>query len=359
MHDLVIIGAGPAGCRLASLCAPFADVLVLEEHRAPGGKACSGLVSPRFLELVPRRVSECPGLVEHELRAARVHLGGETISISKRGTAAYAIDRGVLDRELAALAAEAGCAIRYGERAAGLAAGKDSARVATGDGTYDCRLAAGCDGAGSVAARGIGPASREMLNGLVLTEDREDHGDCVDMWPDQAAGGFLWKIPRGERTEYGGMGKGLGFAAVERFFGLGKRRLSRSAAPIPIGAARTFSERLLLVGDAACQTKPWSGGGLTYGLLAAQSAAVVIKKCLKNDDLSAAALSEYERLWKGVLFRDMQAGMLAREMLKDHGGLLPGLVKVLSQRGGTWEKIDFDFPFTGLLGALRPKDLGP
>jgi len=358
MHDLVIIGAGPAGCRLASLCAPFADVLVLEEHRAPGGKACSGLVSPRFMGLLPAGVAECPGLIEHELRAARVHLGEKTLAIAKRGTAAYAVDRGVLDRELAAHAAGAGCAIRYGERVVGISVGKGSARVATGKGTYDCRLAAGCDGAGSVAARGIGPASREILNGLAMTEGREDRSDCVDVWPDQAAGGFLWKIPRGERTEYGGMGKGLGFAAVERFFGLGKRRLSRSAAPIPIGTARTFSERLLLVGDAACQTKPWSGGGLTYGLLAAQYAAGVIKACLGKDDFSAAALSEYERLWKGVLFKDIQAGMLAREMLKDHGGLLPGLVKALCRGGGTWDKIDFDFPFTGLLGALRPKDLG-
>ena len=53
----------------------------------------------------------------------------------------------------------------------------------------------------------------------------------------------------------------------------------------------------MLVGDAARQVKPVSGGGIYAALNAASIAAPIALAALRTDDLSAAALRHYETVW--------------------------------------------------------------
>ena len=205
----------------------------------------------------------------------------------------------------------------------------------------------------SVVAASIGARPVEMLNGLIISECKEDHSDFVEMWFDKSltADGFFWKIPRGASTEYGCMGRGLSFTQLQRFFHITPdRKIQKRAAPIPVGPPeKTSSGRILLIGDAAGQTKPWSGGGLAYGLIAASCAAEALKKSVAGHP---EALSGYDRCWRKMLMRDIQAGLLAREFYKDLD--LDGIAGMMSkiegaERGGS--DIDFDFPFTSILGS--------
>ena len=56
MYDVIVIGAGPAGCRTAELISSKGySVLVIEEHKSIGRPVqCAGLVSWRLKELLPR-----------------------------------------------------------------------------------------------------------------------------------------------------------------------------------------------------------------------------------------------------------------------------------------------------------------
>jgi flavin-dependent dehydrogenase len=65
--------------------------------------------------------------------------------------------------------------------------------------------------------------------------------------------------------------------------------------------ARTYSKRLLVVGDAAGQVKPTTGGGIYYGLVCADIAARNLGQALEKDNLSAKSLANYEREWKRKL----------------------------------------------------------
>ncbi len=82
-----------------------------------------------------------------------------------------------------------------------------------------------------------------------------------------------------------------------------------SLKPLP----RTYSRRLVVVGDAAGQVKPTTGGGIYYGLLCADIAANNVHRALDDNDLSARNLASYEREWKKKLGRELKIGYYARK----------------------------------------------
>jgi geranylgeranyl reductase family protein len=92
-------------------------------------------------------------------------------------------------------------------------------------------------------------------------------------------------------------------------------KLSYGGIPLkPLG--RTYGERLIVVGDAAGQVKPTSGGGIYYGLLCADIAADTLHQALQRDDLSAKSLAKYEREWRRKLGRELKIGYWARKLFE-------------------------------------------
>ncbi len=340
--DVVIIGGGAVGLYTASLLEKTLDVAVLERRRHVGHKACSGLISTKI-----RRFVEPEGAVEHEVSGAVLHSpGGKEVRLSKGIPAAYVIDRKRFDSMLAERLRRP---VMAGVSATDVRVSAECVRIRTASGTWESSVVIGCDGAGSLAARSIGQRPSELLTGLIAVAAREDRSEDVELFFDKrfVRDGFLWKIPRGKTTEYGAMGSGIAFPVLERFFGM--RQCRRGAAPIPIGPCRTFSDRLLLVGDAAGQAKPWSGGGIIFGFTAAKAAASVVRESFRRGDFSARALSAYEDKWKGRIGREISLGLVGREMLKDMtnrqlDSLFSGL------RSPELSRMDMDFPVFSSLG---------
>jgi len=94
-----------------------------------------------------------------------------------------------------------------------------------------------------------------------------------------------------------------------------------SYAGIPLrGLSRTSGNRVMVVGSAAGQVKPTTGGGIYYGLLCADIAADNLHRALESDNLSARSLASYDRQWKKVLGREQRLGYWGRkfyELLSD------------------------------------------
>lgn len=342
MHDIAVIGAGPAGLRSAALCERAGlDVLVLERKPEIGLPVqCSGLIS-RNLDRLVKPPGSC---IEHRVRGAIVHgPGGREIRLEKPGTAAYVIDRAAFD---GFLARQVRSEVRLDTGVRRLHYSRGGVRLDTSGGPVRARAVLGCDGPRSVVARHFRSRPGELLQGVIAIEKKADRSKFVELWLDrEVCDGFLWRIPRGRSVEYGMMGSRASFGRLEKFFGVGGG-LERRAGMIPIGPGKSFFERSLLVGDAAAQTKPWSGGGVIYGLTAAGHAAQTLRGAFDRGDLSARALAGYEKAWKADFGRPIRMGLMARELYKRMGNRQLGfLLGRLS--GMNLNRLDMDFPVPG------------
>ncbi len=311
MLDVIIAGAGPVGLYAAHLCEKMGyKVIVLEEDKEIGKPLkCSGLISRNIRSFFPD--IETWGVIENEVDTAVLHSRKSELAMSK-AKAAYVINRTHFDKKIAQLV-EAPIKLDCTVKKTGVKNG--AVELHTSRGVFRGEMVLGCDGPNSVV--GAFSDGKRLVRGLIAITKKEDRKNKVDLYFDKRAlkDGFFWKIPRGKTTEYGAWGRHVRFANVEQFFGI--KNYEKSAGLIPVSPVKkSYAERLLLVGGSAGQNKPWSGGGVVYGLTCAAIAAQTIEKAFRFNDFSENVLREYEAAWKKKIGRQIKLGMAFRKFLE-------------------------------------------
>jgi len=317
MHDFVVVGAGPAGSRFARRAVEQGhDVVVFEQGEVGKPLACSGHVSTDIWSFTPEGARE--DLLQNEIHGARFHTGGpdsDAHRFYKDGVVSNVIDRVALDRTLADAASAAGADVREDHTVVGLTEHRDSVAVEVrgpdGLETHRGRMVAGCDGPRSRVRETIGlPDPEELLHGVLGFDDEPDHQEFVDVHL-TVPRFFAWRIPRGEAGVEYGLAMPPGNDVTHEFesftAGYGADTDRRCSGLIPIGPADSVtSGRVFLIGDAAGHNKPFTGGGILYGMTAADRAAETI------DPTDPATLADYENAWREELGRDIRLGHLVR-----------------------------------------------
>jgi flavin-dependent dehydrogenase len=87
---------------------------------------------------------------------------------------------------------------------------------------------------------------------------------------------------------------------------------SKPIAQMPL--PQSYTERVLVIGEAAGQVKATTGGGIYYGLLAARLAADTVSQAFAKGCFSAATLHEYERAWRAFLADELSLGLSFRRL---------------------------------------------
>jgi geranylgeranyl reductase family protein len=317
MPDFAVVGVGPAGARFARQAALAGhDVVAFEQGTVGEPLACSGHVSTALWDVTPDGARE--ELLQNEITGARFHTGGadsRTYSFYRDEPISNVIDRVGLDQTLADAAREAGAAVRENHTVLSVDEERDGVtlRVRGPDGveTHTARMVAGCDGPQSRVRREVGlPEPSELLHGVLGFAADADNQDFVDVHL-TVPRFFAWRIPRGEAgVEYGlatppSADVSARFEVFTNDYDVDIER--RCSGLIPIGPPnRVTGDRSFLIGDAAAQTKPFTGGGIRYGVIAADHAANTI------DPADPATLGDYERAWRGDLRREIRLGGLVR-----------------------------------------------
>ena len=349
-YDVIIVGAGPVGLYTAKLCEERGiKALVLEEDETIGKPDhCSGLISTNLNDFVKIDRS----WIDHKVNGAVIYSGGKNsksrISLKKPTTVAYVINREKFDKHLSK---ELKSKIMMKSRVVSVKISKDFVEVITDRASHKAKLVIGCDGVNSIVAKQLGSRPNEFVKGIILLTKGKNTDDFVEMWFDKNStkDGFLWKIPRGKTTEYGMMSSDANFVELEKYFKIKPSIvLKRKASTIPIGPRKTYFNRAILIGDAAAQVKPWSGGGVVYGLTCAKIAVDVIKDALQKNDFSEDALEIYENKWKNAIGKNIVAGLMFREFYKESSP------EEIERVFGIMKKcninfLDMDFPVLGFL----------
>ena len=356
-YDVVVVGAGPAGCLAAKYAAKNgAKTLIIEEHASIGSPVqCAGLLSTRAIR-------ECEVVLDsgfHPIKGAFVYApSGRRIRISGGEIKAYVVDRRIFDRTLAENAVRSGADILMRTRAVGIDLNMETREYGHGrrrilhvaiEGEPDViesDIVIGADGVQSRIAQWAGLDTPEtVLSGAQISTVYDfDDPEFVEIFPGSCAPGFFaWAIPYHGSARIGlavrpgsgpvarmGMGSGSGVAHESAWAHL-KRLIaehpvvSEKCDPgiagivlggIPISVPKqTAAEGLLIVGDAAGQVKPTSGGGVYPGAVCAKIAGKIAADAVMEGDTSVRRLSEYDKLWRGKIGRELAFGKRINEWM--------------------------------------------
>jgi len=326
--DVVVAGAGPAGCECARRLAEAGfSVVVVEEHAGAGEpQHCTGVISPAAY-----RAFDLPrSAVQVELKEAELTSpGGVRLRVELNGAGPFVVDRKEVDLSLARRAEEAGVRFSYRTRVGGLRVecwGVLASGLRGGE-PWEARARAVvlATGAKSRLPKAAGLASVDDAAQGAQAEVAAASPPVMRVWVGNrlVPGGFGWVVPAQEgRSRVGVLTRerpreALALVSREAFCGDGSELKSAQVRVHPVPAVPrhpTFGDRVLSVGDAAGQVKMTTGGGVYYGLLGARIASEVLAEGLQQGRLSAAHLARYQRLWQRVLGPEQRAGQLLRKL---------------------------------------------
>ncbi|MGH2372221.1 MAG: geranylgeranyl reductase family protein [bacterium] len=339
--DVLVVGAGPAGSTAARLCASSGlRTLLIEEHPEVGCPThCTGKLSVHAFE----RFALPASLIQTSLRAAALHAPDGTVARLRRSSVdSYVVDRDPFDRYLAEQAAASGAEVVTGARARTIARTDSLMRVEVdrreGRLSIDAPLVIDAEGANPALPPQLGIAPRRTLvHGLQYELDGAaiEAEDAPDLYfgREVAPGFFAWLMPIGGRRGRLGLAvdprltdrppvyyldrlKSTHPAVASRVRGTTVVRKLAGRIPI-LGLRRpSFTEGMLVVGDAAGQVKATSGGGIYFSMLAGELAARAAARYLGGTtDGRRDALAAYEREWQAAFGREVRFTTIVRQAL--------------------------------------------
>lgn len=322
MKDVVIVGGGPAGCRVATMMASEFDVTILEEHRTSGVPVqCAGLITGDVISLSGVR----PDILNTLYGAEVVLPDGSSILARSDEPKVYAVDRSDLDSRMADSALSKGAEILYEHKVSDVRLNGEHVETTASE-TFRSRTVVGADGNKSIVSDTFfNNKAKEYLRGAqVDVSYRMERQDLmrINLGSRYAPGFFTWEVPCGDFTRVGlcvPYSNDLPFHYLNRFLddrGYSGKVIRKYNGRIPLGGCRSISsDRCMLVGDAACQVKPVSAGGLYPGLTAARFLSEVLSDSLTKDDLSSVSLKRYDKLCTRAFRREFTTGTILRRML--------------------------------------------
>lgn len=305
MHDVVVIGTGPAGSLAAlRLAEAGARVLILEKARLPRVKACGGALTAGPVHAALGW--DFDAQIEARAGSSRALLrGGRGVDVP-HGSDALLVDRRRFDVHILERALASGAELRDGFAVARVEeeAGEVAAIGKTGERCRG-RFLVAADGATGPSARCLG-LGRRTRPGVALDAEIEVDPACFEAEASRMTfnfgeprKGYGWTFPKAGYLSCG-VGSWSGDEALPpaldawlaRAFPKGAIRAQRRRGhPIPLyeGPARLGTKRALLVGDAASLVDPILGEGIRYALESGGIAAQALLARLRGaeDDGSA------------------------------------------------------------------------
>jgi digeranylgeranylglycerophospholipid reductase len=335
LYDVAVAGGGPVGSRVAYRLAGMGHRVVVVEKKANLGEpvCCTGIIGK---ECVDRFGIDENVIFRWANSASAFSPSGKLIHLQRREPQACILDRPAFNVFSASLAQDSGVEYLLSSPVNSIEVRDDRIRLKCenyGKETevIEARVAVIANGFGSklVDELGLGRAGDFAMG--VQTEVETDGVDEVEVYLGQkvAPAFFAWLVPTSPKRALVGL-------ISRRRPGFYLRRLMSSLAdqgkihPAESefnygGVAlkpltKTYGDRVIVVGSAAGQVKPTTGGGIYYGLLCADIAAENLHEALESDNLSAKSLANYQKKWKKELGRELKLGYWGRrfyELLSD------------------------------------------
>ncbi len=309
LHDVIVIGAGPAGATTARHCAlKGLDTLVVEKKEFPRYKPCGGAVTQWALSNLD---FELPlDMVEREWSGGRVFYKDLFAEANKPFRVGVLVSRSTFDDFLLGKAKEAGAKALLATRARDYSVRPDRVEVSSDKGLLRGRYLVIAEGAmGLLAERIRGPYSQRGTSVTVVTEIESSEEEIenrtqgkIHAYFGVAHRGYGWIFPH---DRYFSMGIGGLRGRIANPINLMKdflvghgfdSRYKLRSHFLPIGGIRRkiADHRVLLVGDAAGFVDAFVGEGIGYAIMSGKLAAETICESLPRADTAGKDLGAFQ-----------------------------------------------------------------
>ena len=341
--DAVVVGGGPVGAFAAwNLSKLGVGVTVFEEHAEVGVPShCAGHLSIRGLKTLG--LDNLPrGIVENTYSGANVYSAqGTKFSLRMRKPVTCAVNRALFDKFLIERAKKTGASVSLNSRVKslvvknGFVVGVSLDQKSKGENQSEAKVVVDCEGISSRLVRQAEPAalsSQELVYGVEAeVENIEDVvSDEVGVYlgKDYAPGFYAWLMPRHDGSAKVGLAatRGNPKELFQRFLSkhpVASKQLSKAKVTqmtfhaISLGGPirKTCANGFLVVGDAASQVKPTTGGGVIFGLTCARIASEVVAEAVRRKDFSSVCLKQYQNRCESSLGFDFRTMLRARRFI--------------------------------------------
>ena len=343
--EIVIVGAGPVGCYTAQLLKNYGiKTRILEEHQEVGKPIrCAGLVGRQVFEKTLLPLSESS--IINRIDGASFFYGNDNFQI-KRESVAYVIDREKFDKNLSR-----GLEVECGKKLIEIKKEGSGYILKTDLEDIYADLVIGADGPSSQVRKFINinknngkddekDKKRDRVKLYVgvqyrIKSDKELTSPSIaQVHLREGIPFFIWIIPEGDNIIRLGVISKNCRKDLEQFiedFRIKGEIIEKLAGIFLIGLTQNFYQNIALVGDAACQIKPLTGGGIYYGLKSAE----LLAECIRDD-----RLDEYNRRLKRKFGKEIKFGLKARKLYEEiNEKELKNIFMLFKKNAGFIEKV--------------------
>lgn len=346
--DIIVVGSGPAGSTTARFLAQEGfRVKILEAKSSVGIPVRCGEVVARdtFEDILKIPMPE--NAVRSVIEGFRVFSPNmKSIDYRLPTGEGWVVDRRVFDKEMLIAAVREGAEIELNTRVLHTEIDKDKGVTLKAEHkgkeiTYTAPVVIGADGIYSSVARDVGlakpidPIDLDTSVGYEMVGVDFPEPGMFDLYvgADLVPRGYIWVFPKGEHCANVGLGIGVGFAKkpVKEYLDdfifnhpEGKKRFKNAKiieeriGAIPVGGVleKFATDRVLLVGDAARQVNPLTGGGIAYGMEAGKMISNTLVEAFEKENFSERFLrKKYEAYWQKDYGASFGMGSRARKIL--------------------------------------------
>ncbi len=320
-----IIGAGPAGAYCSKILSDKGfDVKLFEEHKEIGMPVqCTGIITKEIKKFFKR--SELDSFVINKIKKIRIFSpdGNYVVFPAEE----YVVDRTRFDNFLSDSAEASGTRIYLSHKYVGH---KHDNIFFSGGNKLKYDKLIGADGPNSSVAKDFRMyGNRKFILGMQarIKYDSNPEEFCVFFDNKKFPGFFGWQVPESDKVSRVGMAGSFGVknnfdAFLKRFDKAKVIEYQAGLIPIYNPHMRTQKDNSYLLGDAACQVKATTGGGILQGLTAARCLSKAISK-----------EKDYQTLWKKDLGFELGLHLKIRKMLNSfYNKDYDRLIRLMSQK---------------------------
>ena len=359
--DIIVVGAGPAGSTAAKLLGEAGiPTLLLDKSAFPRDKPCGGGISARLIQRFPYLESALANIPVNWVNKVYLESPAGFAVDYRSDTPLYLmIRRCEFDNLLLSLArkhVEFRTPALVRKVAVGPHGAVVTADVAGETKDYECKLVLGCDGANSSVARtsGLRSGSVQAEYAIDMMEETPyqelnlaDRDRMYIYYRIRSHYGYGYVFPKASHVNLG-VGfkldyylsklRGEHYAHHSSFVeGLASKQLVQGrsnrgnfrAFPLPISGplARTYSDRIMVSGDAGGFVNALTAEGIYYAMLSGEHAAQTAIAAVKANDFTSRTLGRYQQSWKQEVGVELEKSVRFQKLLLSDSNRVDRIVR--------------------------------